>query len=119
MRVITLALIAAGIVLGCSSAGPLATAKLSQAERAVDEAHNASAGTNAAGELRTAMDRLRDAQAAFASGDYDRAMRLADMASVDADYARARSVNQRVTTSVGEMRQNINILREELDRLPQ
>jgi hypothetical protein len=80
---------------------------------------NVRSSPSSAGELRTAMDELRDAQAALASGDYDRAMRLADMASADADYARARSINQRVTTSVDEMRQNIKTLREELDRLPQ
>jgi hypothetical protein len=86
---VSVALIATVITAGCASAGPLATNKVWQAQRAVDEAENAGAATDAAGELRAATDKLKDAQAALTNRDYDRAIRSADMALTDADYARA------------------------------
>jgi hypothetical protein len=107
------------VAAGCTSARPLASAKVTQAERAIDEAQQSGAVTTAPTELRTAEDKLKEAQAAMAKGDYDTAMRLADQAAADADYARARATNVRVTKAVDEMKQNIQALRQELERLPQ
>jgi len=77
------------VAAGCASARPLASTKVAQAERAIDEAQQSGAVTTAPTELRTAEDKLKDAQAAMAKGDYDTAIRLADQAAADADYARA------------------------------
>jgi flagellar biosynthesis/type III secretory pathway protein FliH len=55
----------------------------------------------------------------MANKDYDQAIRVAEQASVDADYARARAVNERVKKMADEMRANIQTLRQELERLPQ
>jgi chromosome segregation ATPase len=107
------------VAAGCASARPLASTKVTQAERAIDEAQQSGAVTTAPTELRTAEDKLKEAQAAMAKGDYDTAMRLADQATADADYARARATNMRVTKAVDEMKQNIQALRQELERLPQ
>jgi Domain of unknown function (DUF4398) len=107
------------VAVGCASARPLASIKVTQAERAIDEAQQSGAVTTAPTELRTAEDKLKEAQAAMAKGDYDTAMRLADQAAADADYARARATNVRVTKAVDEMKQNIQVLRQELERLPQ
>ena len=107
------------VAVGCASARLLASTKVTQAERAIDEAQQSGAVTTAPTELRTAEDKLKEAQAAMAKGDYDTAMRLADQATADADYARARATNMRVTKAVDEMKQNIQALRQELERLPQ
>lgn len=112
-------LIAAVIATACSSAGPMANTKVSQAGRAVDDAHQAGATTSASMELKMAEDKLKDAQAAVTKGDYEQASTLADQATVDADYARARATNQRVTKMLDDMKQNIQVLRQELERLPQ
>jgi lipopolysaccharide biosynthesis regulator YciM len=106
------------VAAGCASARPLASTKISQAERAVDEAQQVGAVTTASAELRVAEDKLKEAQAAMVKGDYDNAMRLADQAAADADYARARAINVRVTKAVDDMKQNIQVLRQELERLP-
>jgi len=111
--------LAAPTVTGCASSGPLASAKVGQAERAVDEAQQSGASISAPVELRTAEDKLKAARAAMAKEDYDQAIRVAEQAAVDADYARARAVNERAKRMADEMRQNIHTLRQELERLPQ
>ena len=111
--------IAAPLAAGCSSNGPLASTKLAQAERAVDEAQQAGAAVSVPVELRTAEDKLKTARAAMANKDYDQAIKVAEQAAVDADYARARAANERVKKMADEMRANIQTLRQELERLPQ
>jgi len=111
--------LAALTVTGCASSGPLASTKVGQAERAVDEAQQSGASISAPVELRTAEDKLKVARAAMAKQDYDLAIRMAEQAAVDADYARARALNERAKRMADEMRQNIQTLRQELERLPQ
>lgn len=112
-------LVAALIAVGCASLGPTANSKAVQAERAIDEAQQAGATPAASIDLKTAQDKLKDAQAAIAKGDYEQAIKSADQSAVDADYARARATNQRVTKTVDDMKQNMQTLRQELERLPQ
>jgi len=111
--------LAALTVTGCASSSPLASTKVGQAERAVDEAQQSGASISAPVELRTAEDKLKAARAAMAQEDYDQAIRVAEQAAVDADYARARAVNERAKRMADEMRQTIQTLRQELERLPQ
>jgi len=111
--------IAGPLAAGCSSNGPLASTKLAQAERAVDEAQQSGAAVSVPVELRTAEDKLKAARTALANKDYDQAIRVSEQAAVDADYARARAVNERLKKMADEMRANIQTLRQELQRLPQ
>jgi len=111
--------LAALTAAGCASSGPLASTKVGQAERAVDDAQQSGASISAPVELRTAEDKLKAARAAMAKEDYDQAIRVAEQAAVDADYARARAANERAKRMADEMRQNIQTLRQELERLPQ
>jgi hypothetical protein len=108
--------LAAGAI-GCASRGPLAQAKVTQAERAVEEAQQASAAVSAPVEFHTAQDKLKAAQADMAKGRHDRAIRSAEQAAIDGEYARAVAANQRVSAMSDEMRQHINMLRQELERL--
>jgi Domain of unknown function (DUF4398) len=112
-------LIAAAIAAGCASAAPMANTKVAQAGRAVEEARQAGATTSASMDLKMAEDKLKEAQEAVTKRDYEEASALADQATVDADYARARVTNQRVTKTLDDMKQNIQVLRLELERLPQ
>jgi Domain of unknown function (DUF4398) len=104
--------------LGCASHGPLASAKVSQAERAVDEAQQAGAAVSAPVELRAAQDKLTAAQTAMAKGKNDTAIRAAEQAAIDGEYARAVAANQRANAVADEIGQYIKMLRQELDRLP-
>jgi len=110
--------LAAVSAVGCASHSPLASAKVAQAERAVDDAQQAGAGVSAQRELRTAQDKLRAAQTALAKGKNDQAIRFAEQAAVDGEYARALAANQRANTMADEMGQYNKVLRQELERLP-
>ena len=112
-------LTALSVAACASSQGPVARAKLTQAERAFDEAQQSSAAINAPTELKAAEDRLKDAKEAVAKKSYERAIRAAEQASVDADYARARAANSRINQMVDEMRESIRVLRQEIERLPE
>jgi uncharacterized protein DUF4398 len=105
-------------LVGCASHGPLASAKVSQAERAVDEAQQAGAAVSAPVELRAAQDKLTAAQTAMAKGKNDTAIRAAEQAAIDGEYARAVAANQRANAVADEIGQYIKVLRQELDRLP-
>ena len=111
--------LAAPVATGCASSAPLANTKVANAQRAVDEAQQAGAAVSVPVELRTAEDKLKAAQLAVSKGDYDQAIQVAEQAAVDADYARARSNNERIKKMADEMRRNIQTLRQELERLPQ
>jgi len=102
--------------IGCSSHNPLVSAKLAQAERAVDEAQQAGAAMRAPVEFKNARDKLTAAQAAMEKGKHDRAIRSAEQAAIDAEYARARAANQRVGAMADEMNQSLKTLRQELER---
>ena len=111
--------LAALSAVGCASHKPLASATITQAERAVDEAQEAGAAISAPAEFKTAQDKLQVAQAAMAKGQHELAIRSAEQAAIDAEYARARAANQRAKTRADEMGQYIRTLREEIERLPQ
>src|SRR5882724_926050 len=102
-----------------AAGGRLASTKLAQAERAVDEAQQSGAAVSVPVELRTAEDKLKAARTALANKDFDPAIRVSEQAAVDADYARARANNERLKKMADEMRANIQTLRQELQRLPQ
>jgi hypothetical protein len=111
--------LAALSAVGCASHKPLASATITQAERAIDEAQEAGAAISAPAEFKTAQDKLKAAQASMAQGKHERAIRSAEEAAIDAEYARVRAVNQRANTRADEMGQYIRTLREEIERLPQ
>jgi hypothetical protein len=92
--------------------------KVGEAQRAVSDARQATASVNAPVEIKAAEDKLTAAQAAARQEDYKQATRLADEALADADYARAKSLNERTRKMADEMRQNIQTLRNELEGLP-
>ncbi len=110
--------IAALSTAGCAGHSPLASAKVSQAERAVDEAQQAGAAVSAPLEFRTAQDKLMAAQKAMAKGKNEEAIRAAEQAAIDGEYARVMAANQRVNAVADEMGRYLKVLRQELDRLP-
>ena len=110
--------LAALLLGGCASHSPLAGAKVSQAERAVEEAQQAGAAVSAPQEFQAAQDKLTSAQRALAKGKKDTAIRAAEQAAIDGEYARAMAANHRANAVADEMGQYIKVLRQELDRLP-
>lgn len=107
---------------GCASSdrdGPLSRVKVGQAERAVEEAKRSNASVTAAAELKLAEDKLAAARAAISKMEYKDAITQAEAALADADYARARAFNEQMRKTTDEAKKNIQVLRQELDRMPQ
>jgi D-arabinose 1-dehydrogenase-like Zn-dependent alcohol dehydrogenase len=111
-----------GVLLaaGCATTnGTLSNEKIWQANKAVGAAKESNASLNAPNELKAAEDKIVEATTALTNKDYERAVRLAEEASVDADYARARATTEKAKKAAEEMRQNNKVLRQELERMPQ
>jgi len=109
-----------GLLLGgCASDGTLATQRLTAGERAIMDAREGNASLNASTELNVAEGNLSEAREAFAKKEYEKAVRLADRASIDAELARNKAVSEKAKKNVEEMRKNIEALRQEIERLSQ
>jgi predicted lipid-binding transport protein (Tim44 family) len=102
---------------GCASDGTLATQRLSAGERAIMDAREGNASLNAAAELNAAEGNLSEAKEAFAKKEYEKAARLADRASIDAEFARNKAATEKAKKNAEEMRKNIEALRREIERL--
>jgi outer membrane murein-binding lipoprotein Lpp len=102
---------------GCASDGTLSTQKITTGEKSIMEAREGNATLTAAGELNAAEQNLTQAREAYAKKEYEKATRLADRASIDAEYARNKATTEKAKKRVEEMRGNIDALRQEIDRL--
>jgi predicted lipid-binding transport protein (Tim44 family) len=119
-RIVPFFMVAAafGLLLGgCASDGTLATQKLSAGEKAIMDAREGNASLNAVAELNAAEGNLSEAKEAFAKKEYEKAARLADRASIDADFARNKAATDKAKKNAEEMRKNIEALRQEIERL--
>jgi predicted lipid-binding transport protein (Tim44 family) len=119
-RIVPFFMVAAafGLLLGgCASDGTLATQKLSAGERAIMDAREGNASLNAVAELNAAEGNLSEAKEAFAKKEYEKAARLADRASIDAEFARNKAATDKAKKNAEEMRKNIEALRQEIERL--
>ncbi len=102
---------------GCASDGTLAIQKISAGEKAVLDAREGNASQNAAAELNAAEGNLSEAREAFAKKEYEKAARLADRASIDAELARNKATAAKGKKNAEEMRKNIEALRQEIEGL--
>lgn len=107
----------AGLVLllaACASAPP-PSEELAVGRAAVDRASSAAAA-EAPVELAAARDKIARANTAYAGKDYVLARQLAEQAEADANLAEAQARSMRTTKSLGEVREGIRLLREEMSR---
>ena len=115
---VTLAVITALAVLtlpGCASTEHMPREEMAVARAAVDRA-SGPAAAEAPIEVSQAREKLERANAAVARKDYDEAKRLAEKAEADANLAEAKSHSMRSDRALGEVREGIRQLREELAR---
>jgi D-arabinose 1-dehydrogenase-like Zn-dependent alcohol dehydrogenase len=105
---------------GCAATnGTVSNQKIWQANKAIGEAKESNAILNAPDELKAAEDKIVEATTALTNKDYERAVRLAEEASINAEYARARAAAEKAKKAAEEMRQTNKDLRQELERMPQ
>ncbi len=100
---------------GCASTGDLPREQLAVARAAVDRA-SGPAGAEAPVEVSQARDKLERANSAATRKEYDLARRLAEDAEADANLAEAKSHSVRADRALGEVREGIRQLREEIAR---
>jgi hypothetical protein len=107
------------LTMGCASRGSLSAAnmKISESEKAISVARESNASTNTPVDLRTAEDKLAQANRAVTDDEYLKAARLAEKATVDADCARIEAKAEKAKKDADQMRQNIADLRQDLERI--
>ena len=105
------------VAAGCATSSIPSSQKISQGDRAISDAQLGNASVSAHYELKTAEEKLAQAKQAQANRDYEWATRLAEQASVDADYARAKARLEKAKKAVDEMQKRTKALREEVERL--
>jgi hypothetical protein len=94
------------------------TTKMSVGEKAISVAKESNASIDAPAELKVAVDKLTAAKKALEKEDYETATRLAEQASVDADYARVKAISDKAKKATEERRQTVNTMRHEIERIP-
>lgn len=102
-------------LLGCAASNEPAR-EIGKAEVAVRSADEENA-TEAAGlDMRMAREKLERAKAAMRDEEYDKAQRLAEEASVDAELARVKAQSESAQSAAAELQTAIQSLRNEAQR---
>jgi Domain of unknown function (DUF4398) len=117
-QTISIAVILAAVsVAGCASKGVPPVESMTSAELVIKEAKDNNATINAPLELKFAEDKLAAAKALVAKEEFFQAKRLADEAFMDAKFAEAKSLSVKAQKQAQEMRETIETLRHEIDRI--
>jgi len=101
---------------GCADKVPPPTQQITMATQAIAQAETSGAFELAPMELKSARDKLSLAQRAMEKEDNLKAGQLADQAMIDANLAEAKARSAKAQKTVEELKENIRILREEMDR---
>lgn len=107
------------LMAGCASSGTrsIANSKISESEKAISVAKEINASTNIPVDLRNAENKLVQANSAFKKEEYAKAARLAEKATIDADYARIQANAEKSKNDADQMRQNLVDLRQDLEHI--
>lgn len=107
------------IITGCATfTRETATVNISKGEKAISVARESDARVNAPAELALADDKLAASKAALEKNDYESATRLAEQATIDADYARVKAISDKDAKAAELSKENIKTLQKEVDRVP-
>lgn len=104
--------------LAACATTPAPTSELAVSTAAVAHAAGAGAPQLAPAEMQTARDKLGRATAAMDAKDYDNALKLAQQAEVDAQFAEARAEAMKARKAADAMQESNRVLREEMNRKP-
>ena len=111
MKLASLALGASFVLAGCAGNPPSEQYAVSQS--AVNSAVSAGGTEYSAVEMKSAQDKLKQAELAMQEQKYDEARRLAEQAEWDARVAERKSQAAKAEKAVQDARQGVNELREE------
>ncbi len=105
------------VMLSGACAGIAPTGKMANLEYAINDALKADASTYAPLELRFAEDKYQAAKKAIADEEYEQAERLIDQALLDAQLAQEKALSAKAEKDAFEMRQSIEALQGEAERI--
>ena len=105
----------ASMIPACAGVAPME--KMVKLESTIDNARQAEAIVYAPLELKFAEDKYEMAQVAIEDKKYDEARQLADEALLDAKLAEVKALSVRAEKEAQEMRESIETLRSELNRI--
>jgi len=117
-RVLSIAVIMTAVgTTGCATKAVSPFESMTSADLVIKEAKDNNATVNAPLELRFAEDKLTAARAAVSKEEFMKAKRFADEALIDAKLAEAKSLSVKAKKQALEMRDTIETLRREIDRI--
>jgi hypothetical protein len=105
----------ASMVTACAGVAPME--KMVKLESTIANARQAEAIVYAPLELKFAEDKYEMAESAIEDKKYDEARQLADEALLDAKLAEVKALSARAEKEAQEMRESIETLRSELNRI--
>ena len=111
LKLTALALGASFVLAGCAGNPP--TEQYAVSQSAVNSAVSAGGTEFSAVEMKSAQDKLKQAELAMQDQKYDEARRLAEQAEWDARVAERKSQAAKAERAVQDARQGVNELREE------
>lgn len=86
--------------------------QIAKTESSINQAETLGAQEGALPDLQQARDKLAEARSALQRKDERQAVRLAQQAQVDAQYAAAKARAQREERAASEVREGVNTVRE-------
>jgi hypothetical protein len=101
---------------GCAVQAPAPEKQVTLATQSIAQAESSGAVEFAPVELKAARDKLSQAKVAMDKEENLKAKRLADEAMVDANLAEAKARSAKSQKVVEELKESINVLREEMNR---
>lgn len=104
------------VLAGCAAKAPVPDKQVTLATQSISQAESSGAVEFAPVELRTAREKLDQAELAMDKEEYHKAKRLAEEAMVDANLAEAKARSAKSQKVVEELQDSIRVLREEMNR---
>lgn len=104
------------IITGCGPKMLPPHNTISNAEMAIERARDENANFYAPLDLKIAEEKLENAKKAMSDGDYKTAGRQAEESLLDAQTAEARSKAEKAKEMSQKMQENVDSLRQELER---
>ena len=112
---IALSLVFASLVASCASIPP-PTGQMAVSKLAVSNATSAGGNEFAPVPLKSAMQKMDQAEQAMTTEDYARARDLAEQAQVDAQLSNATARSAKAKKAVSALQEDNRVLRQEIDR---
>lgn len=103
------------ILGGCTDLKSPATANVAVADAALTDALSAGGGEYAPVEIRSAREKLSQAQSALKDRDYRKADTLAKQALVDAKLAQSKANSAKAQATAKELQNDIQVLQKQIE----